>query len=66
VSFIINAMHAFGHRWVCQLVYNPRCHDSVGLSDMKGVERLWSWICKLIPLTQAQWVRYSLNYYCFC
>ncbi|KAJ7790856.1 hypothetical protein B0H14DRAFT_2396104 [Mycena olivaceomarginata] len=55
VSFIINAMHAFGHRWVCQLVYSPRCHDGAGLSDMEGVERLWSRIRKLIPLTRAQW-----------
>ncbi|KAJ7881377.1 hypothetical protein B0H14DRAFT_3434081 [Mycena olivaceomarginata] len=55
VSFIINAMHAFGHRWVCQLVYSPRCHDGVGLSDMEGVEQLWSRIRKLIPLTRAQW-----------
>ncbi|KAJ7828499.1 hypothetical protein B0H14DRAFT_3466335 [Mycena olivaceomarginata] len=39
VSFIINAMHVFGHRWICQLVYSPRCHDGAGLSDMEGVER---------------------------
>ncbi|KAJ7841922.1 hypothetical protein B0H14DRAFT_2359849 [Mycena olivaceomarginata] len=55
VSFIINAMHAFGHRWVCQIVYNPRFREGVGLSDMEGVERFWSRIRKLIPLTRAQW-----------
>ncbi|KAJ7339964.1 hypothetical protein DFH08DRAFT_704657 [Mycena albidolilacea] len=55
VSFIINAMHAFGHRWICQLVYSPRCHDGAGLSDMEGVERFWSRLRKLIPLTRAQW-----------
>ncbi|KAJ7839203.1 hypothetical protein B0H14DRAFT_3458801 [Mycena olivaceomarginata] len=55
VSFIINAMHAFGHRWVCQLVYSPRCRGGAGLSDMEGVERFWSRIRKLIPLTRTQW-----------
>ncbi|KAJ7360845.1 hypothetical protein DFH08DRAFT_1031198 [Mycena albidolilacea] len=55
VSFIINAMHAFGHRWVCQIVYSPRFREGVGLSDMEGVERFWSRIRKLIPLTRAQW-----------
>ncbi|KAJ7349920.1 hypothetical protein DFH08DRAFT_696654, partial [Mycena albidolilacea] len=55
ISFIINAMHAFGHRWVCQLVYSPRCRDGAGLSDMEGVERFWSRIRKLIPLTRTQW-----------
>ncbi|KAJ7770401.1 hypothetical protein B0H14DRAFT_2632553 [Mycena olivaceomarginata] len=47
VSFIINAMHAFGHR--------PRCRGGAGLSDMEGVERFWSRIRKLIPLTRTQW-----------
>ncbi|KAJ7692186.1 hypothetical protein B0H14DRAFT_3531594 [Mycena olivaceomarginata] len=40
VAFCINAMHAFGHQWVCQIV---------------GVERFWSRIRKLIPLTRHQW-----------
>ncbi|KAJ7834258.1 hypothetical protein B0H14DRAFT_2363941 [Mycena olivaceomarginata] len=53
--FIINAMHAFGHRWVCQIVYSPRFREGVGLSDIEGVERFWSRIRKLIPLTRAQW-----------
>ncbi|KAJ7878780.1 hypothetical protein B0H14DRAFT_2567077 [Mycena olivaceomarginata] len=60
VSFIINAMHAFGHRWICQLVYSPWCHDSAGLSDMEGIERFWSRLRKLIPLTQAQWLLKNL------
>ncbi|KAJ7344058.1 hypothetical protein DFH08DRAFT_810591 [Mycena albidolilacea] len=61
ISFIISAMHAFGHRWVCQLVYSPRCRDGAGLSDMEGVECFWSQIWKLIPLTRTQWVdQYNL------
>ncbi|KAJ7818955.1 hypothetical protein B0H14DRAFT_3473409 [Mycena olivaceomarginata] len=42
ISFIINAI--------------PRCRDGAGLSDMEGVERFWSLIRKLIPLTRTQWI----------
>ncbi|KAJ7841963.1 hypothetical protein B0H13DRAFT_2205233 [Mycena leptocephala] len=55
VGFAINAMHAYGHQWVCQLVYNPRMRPGCGLTDGEGVERLWSRIRKLIPLTRNQW-----------
>ncbi|KAJ7575225.1 hypothetical protein C8J56DRAFT_1063775 [Mycena floridula] len=43
-----SAMHAYGHQWSCQLVYNPRLHLGLGLSDGEGVERLWSKLRKLI------------------
>ncbi|KAF7331212.1 hypothetical protein MSAN_02440000 [Mycena sanguinolenta] len=55
LSFCINVMHAFGHQWVCQLVYNPRMRRGCGLTDGEGVERIWSRIRKLIPLTRNQW-----------
>ncbi|KAJ7916234.1 hypothetical protein B0H13DRAFT_2231663 [Mycena leptocephala] len=55
VSFAINAMHAYGHQWVCQLVYNPRMRPGCGLTDGEGVERIWSRIRKLIPITRNQW-----------
>ncbi|KAJ7431750.1 hypothetical protein B0H11DRAFT_1761580 [Mycena galericulata] len=55
VSFAINAMHAYGHQWVCQLIYNPRMRRGCGLTDGEGVERIWSRIRKLIPLTRNQW-----------
>ncbi|KAJ6462576.1 hypothetical protein C8R45DRAFT_841653 [Mycena sanguinolenta] len=55
ISFCINVMYAFGHQWVCQLVYNPRMHRGCGLTDGEGVERIWSRIRKLIPLTRNQW-----------
>jgi hypothetical protein len=50
-------MHAYGHQWVCQLVYNPCIHPGCGLTDGEGVERIWSCIHKLIPITRNQWVR---------
>ncbi|KAK7008079.1 hypothetical protein R3P38DRAFT_3593313 [Favolaschia claudopus] len=55
VAFVLNGMHAYGHQWACQLVYSPRFRVGMGLSDHEGVERFWSRIRKLIPLTRTQW-----------
>ncbi|KAJ7174941.1 hypothetical protein C8R46DRAFT_832782, partial [Mycena filopes] len=55
VGFVINAMHAFGHQWACQLVYSPRLRVGTGLTDHEGVERFWSRIRRLIGLTRNQW-----------
>ncbi|KAJ7723854.1 hypothetical protein DFH07DRAFT_759343 [Mycena maculata] len=55
VDFVINTMHAYGHQWICQLIYSPRLRRRAGLSDHEGVERIWSRIRKLIPLTRHQW-----------
>ncbi|KAJ7482778.1 hypothetical protein FB451DRAFT_1129761 [Mycena latifolia] len=55
VCFVINAMHSFGHQWVCQLVYSPRLRRGLCLTDAEGVERFWSCIRKLIGITRNQW-----------
>jgi hypothetical protein len=49
-------MHAYGRHWACQLVYNPKFHEGMGLADHEGVKHFWSRIRKLIPLTRGQWV----------
>lgn len=41
-------MHAYGHQWACQLVYNPRLQEGMGLTDGEGTERLWSRMRRLI------------------
>lgn len=46
-------MHAYGHQWSCQLVYNPRLRAGLGLSEGEGTERLWSRLRKLIGLTRS-------------
>ncbi|KAJ7593150.1 hypothetical protein C8J56DRAFT_780606, partial [Mycena floridula] len=46
--FLTSAMHAYGHQWSCQLIYNPRLKAGIGLTDGEGVERLWSRFRKLI------------------
>jgi len=43
-------MHAYGHEWACQLIYNPRIIQGLGLSDGEGTERLWSRFIKLISI----------------
>jgi hypothetical protein len=35
-----SAMHAYGHQWACQLVFNPRLRPGLGLTDGEGTERL--------------------------
>ncbi|KAK1225825.1 hypothetical protein PQX77_011236 [Marasmius sp. AFHP31] len=44
------AMHAYGHQWSCQLYYNPRLREGLGITDGEGTERLWSRLRKLIGL----------------
>ncbi|KIJ14126.1 hypothetical protein PAXINDRAFT_13039 [Paxillus involutus ATCC 200175] len=46
-------MHAYGHEWACQLIYNPRLAVGLGLSDGEGTERLWSRFIKLISIERA-------------
>ncbi|KIM56425.1 hypothetical protein SCLCIDRAFT_29657 [Scleroderma citrinum Foug A] len=53
LRFATTAMHAYGHEWACQLVYNPHITSGLGLSDGEGTERLWSRFIKLIGI---EWV----------
>lgn len=49
-------MHAYGHQWACQLIFNPRIRDGLGMTDGEGVERLWSRLRKLIGITRSSGV----------
>ncbi|KJA14936.1 hypothetical protein HYPSUDRAFT_412056 [Hypholoma sublateritium FD-334 SS-4] len=53
VQFVTTAMHAYGHQWSCQLMYNPRLCRGLGLTDGEGVERTWSRLRKLIILVRT-------------
>ncbi|KAI6158808.1 hypothetical protein EDD17DRAFT_1487803 [Pisolithus thermaeus] len=53
IRFATTAMHAYGHEWACQLVYNPRLISGLGLSDGEGTERLWSRFIKLIGIERV-------------
>jgi hypothetical protein len=59
--FATSAMHAYAHQWACQLVYNPRLREGLGLTDGEGVERLWSRMRKLIGIARASAVGLSAN-----
>ncbi|KAG2096052.1 uncharacterized protein F5147DRAFT_747619 [Suillus discolor] len=48
LRFATTAMHAYGHKWACQLIYNPQICVGLGLSDGEGTERLWSCLVQLI------------------
>lgn len=53
VRFATTAMHAYGHEWACQLVYDPRLIEGLSLSDGEGTERLWSCFIELIGIEQS-------------
>ncbi|KAI6021174.1 hypothetical protein EDC04DRAFT_2869850 [Pisolithus marmoratus] len=53
IWFATTAMHAYGHEWACQLVYNPCIIQGLGLSDGKGMERLWSRFIRLIGIKHS-------------
>ncbi|KAH7902789.1 hypothetical protein BJ138DRAFT_1021515, partial [Hygrophoropsis aurantiaca] len=61
LQFRTTAMHAYGHDWACQLIYNPRMSAGLGLSDGEGVERLWSRIRKLITLERSSAVTAAIG-----
>ncbi|KAJ2923506.1 hypothetical protein H1R20_g13589, partial [Candolleomyces eurysporus] len=52
LSFSTSIMHSYAHEFTCQIVYNPRYCEGVGLSDGEGTERLWSRLTGLIRLTR--------------
>ncbi|RXW12578.1 hypothetical protein EST38_g13277 [Candolleomyces aberdarensis] len=53
VMFATSVMHSYVHQWSCQLHYNPRLKDGLGLTDGENVERLWSRSRGLIPVCRS-------------
>lgn len=54
LKFRTSVFHAYVHRWLCQLEYNPRLNEGWGLSDGEGEERIWWTLSPLIA-----YLRYS-------
>lgn len=48
LSFGTSVFHAYVHEWACQIKYNPRFNSLWGFSDSEGLERLWSFLSRLI------------------
>lgn len=63
IMWAISIFHAYGHQWVCQLVYHPRKCKGFGLTDGEGCERFWSSIRHLISILRVSGVSatYSLH-----
>lgn len=57
----MTAMHAYGHEWACQLVYNPWIIQGLGLSDDEGTERPWSHFIKLIEIEHSSSVCHAVD-----
>lgn len=53
LSFAVSVFHAYGHQWICQLVYHPRKRSGFGLSDGEGCERFWSALRRLIAVLRV-------------
>ncbi|RXW17203.1 hypothetical protein EST38_g8659 [Candolleomyces aberdarensis] len=53
MTFATSVMHSYVHQWACQLAYNPRFRDGLGLSDGEGVERYWSRMRKIIGVCRT-------------
>lgn len=56
-------MHVYGHKWACQLVYNPHLIEGLDLLDSEGTERLWSYFIKLIGIEHSSLVGVTTCYY---
>ncbi|KAH9813943.1 hypothetical protein DFH28DRAFT_895476, partial [Melampsora americana] len=59
--FGTSVFHSYVHQWACQLNYNPRLNDDWGLSDGKGLERIWSSLASLVGA-----LRYSTKAHRLC
>ena len=51
--FATPAMHAYAHAWSCQLAFNTRFQEGMGLTDGEGDERHWAKIRHLIGPTRS-------------
>ncbi|XP_065054216.1 uncharacterized protein LOC135683019 isoform X2 [Rhopilema esculentum] len=52
VTFGIPVFHCYGHVGSCQIEYNPRLIDDIGLVDGEWMERLWSYLRPFSRITK--------------
>ncbi|XP_052096717.1 uncharacterized protein LOC127731911 [Mytilus californianus] len=51
-QFSIPIFHCYGHKMACQVLYNPRKKNGIGLTDGESLERLWSYLGKFSKITK--------------
>ena len=59
-DFAVSIFHAYGHRWECQLVYNPRKRKGFALTDGEACERIWSQLKFLISVCRVSGVSFPV------
>ena len=60
MGFSVGIFHAYGHKWSCQVEFNPRKCNGFGRSNGEGSERLWNQDIPLIGPMRNAGVRFTL------
>lgn len=50
--FALTVFHAYGHKFECQVDYNPRYIEGFGMTDGEGMERFWSYLSGFVKTTR--------------
>ncbi|KAL9931511.1 hypothetical protein V8E36_009676 [Tilletia maclaganii] len=53
VEFAVSLFHVYGHGLDCQLKFSPRRVPGFAMTDGESLERLWSALSGLIPITRS-------------
>ncbi|SGZ31666.1 BQ5605_C045g12227 [Microbotryum silenes-dioicae] len=53
LEFALSSMHAYAHKWSCQIDFDPRFLPNFGLTDGEGTECLWSQLRGMIPMNRS-------------
>ncbi|SCZ94121.1 BZ3500_MvSof-1268-A1-R1_Chr12-2g03702 [Microbotryum saponariae] len=61
LEFALSSMHAYAHKWSCQVDFDPRFLPNFGLTDGEGTERLWSQLRGMIPMNRSSSASHRLE-----
>ncbi|SGZ31569.1 BQ5605_C045g12205 [Microbotryum silenes-dioicae] len=61
LEFALSSMHAYAHKWSCQVDFDPRFLPNFGLTDAEGAERLWSQLRGMIPMNRSSSASHRLE-----
>ncbi|KAJ7710781.1 hypothetical protein B0H17DRAFT_1155465 [Mycena rosella] len=60
ICFAVSVFHAFGHRWLCQMIYHPLKCCGFGFTNGEGCECFWHSISKLIAYLRVSGYHHRL------
>ncbi|KAJ2911799.1 hypothetical protein MD484_g8611, partial [Candolleomyces efflorescens] len=61
LTFATSAMHSYVHQWACQLAYNPRFREGLGLSDADSRDHLGAWMNRRYHDVESRMAKYKLQ-----